>query len=218
MKRGEITTQQIVIIIVLIASFSVLLLFLFRTDFKEITSEQLCRNSVILSSKSRADSLECQTQYLCLSSGEICENLKSAEIVKVNEQERVENVAELMKSCWYQYGDGEYDFLSGYTSVSSKQCGICSEFILSEVTGFKEGLESYLNSKEVPGTKATYAQHLGFNVLTLPEFEQGKIYAIVFEADVENPTFPGERFVPSLRIVPVDDLKDEGCDSFFSLA
>ncbi|MEX2017252.1 MAG: hypothetical protein WD876_02165, partial [Candidatus Pacearchaeota archaeon] len=50
-KKGELTTQQIVTILIVIASFIILLYFLFRINPAETNQKQICYNSVLLSSK-----------------------------------------------------------------------------------------------------------------------------------------------------------------------
>ena len=163
--RGELTTQQLVIMIVLIASFSILLLFLLRFDFKGSTREEICRESVVLASKSGTGvSLNCQTSYECLSSGDSCQSLKSAEIVRIkNDQEIVEHVADSLVSCWNMYWKGEYDFVS-FSAGTTKSCGICNEFILKDLpsNGLRTGLSNFLSTKEFPGTSGTYFQYKPF--------------------------------------------------------
>ena len=50
-KRGELTTQQIIMITIIIISFVVLLYFLFRLNPGETSSKQVCYNSVVLADK-----------------------------------------------------------------------------------------------------------------------------------------------------------------------
>jgi len=47
MKKAELTTQQIVTIIILIISFAVILFFIFRMNFGEIEKKEICHNSVL---------------------------------------------------------------------------------------------------------------------------------------------------------------------------
>ena len=220
-SKGELTTQQIVIMVVLIASFSILLIFLLRFNFKESTAEQLCRNSVILASKSVGSvSLECHTKYLCLSSGDVCESLKSAEVMKVNsDQERVDQISNLLVSCWNMYGKGEYDFISGsWIPGQAKSCGICSEFVLNDISSndLRTGLSAHLQEAKVPGISATYFQYLKIDDANIPSrLEQKKIYAILFTA---SKGFKGTAPTFSLQFIPTDELPRAGCNDFFSLA
>ena len=47
-KKGEMTTQQIVLLIILIASFAVILGFLFKLNFGAESEKDICHNSVVL--------------------------------------------------------------------------------------------------------------------------------------------------------------------------
>jgi len=49
-KKAELTTKQIISIIILIISFSIIIAFLFMLNLREVISQETCRNSVILRS------------------------------------------------------------------------------------------------------------------------------------------------------------------------
>src|SRR3990167_3997406 len=105
-KKGELTTQQIVAITILIVSFIVILLLLFRLNLGEETTKELCRNSVLLKSKSvfpeEAIQLKCYRNYKCITFDGSCEGLNNPEVAKVNNQDEVYNeIAEEMSDCWY---------------------------------------------------------------------------------------------------------------------
>ena len=76
-RKGELTTQQIIMIIIIVISFVVLLYFLFRLNPAETSSKQICYNSVALISKGKGliGSLDCKTNYLCISGGEQLQGL-----------------------------------------------------------------------------------------------------------------------------------------------
>src|SRR3989339_538597 len=79
-KRGELTTQQIVGLIILITSFAVILFLLFRLNLGEISEKEICHNSVVLKGQSPSNfdvgNLDCKTNYVCISGGEDCKDLK----------------------------------------------------------------------------------------------------------------------------------------------
>lgn len=130
MKRGEITTQQIVTLIILIVSFIVILYFLFFLDFSKTTQQEVCRNSVILKSKSSglASSLDCKTEYVCVSGEEDCENFNSDSTIKVdatNKTQIMRAVADKMAECWWMFGEGKVNYGNkGGTSVKYAICSI----------------------------------------------------------------------------------------------
>ena len=131
-KNGELTTQQIVLLIVLILSFVVILFFIFRLNPGEISDREICRNSVVLVSKSNnfVSELDCRTNYLCISKGEVCENFVYKTKVNVqNKEEVMKVVADEMASCWQTFGEGKLDFV-GYSVwpdfFVGSYCGVCS--------------------------------------------------------------------------------------------
>ena len=56
-KKGELTTHQLVGLIILIVSFAVILFLLFRLNLGETTNKEICHNSVIMKGKSIASKL-----------------------------------------------------------------------------------------------------------------------------------------------------------------
>lgn len=129
-KRGELTTQQIVMIIIIIISFVVLLYFLFRLNPNETSSKQICYNSVVLLSKSDSlvGNLDCKTNYLCLSGGDSCTSFNPTSTVKVDvskKDEILKALADEMADCWWMFGKGEIDYVTGFLKEES-HCAICS--------------------------------------------------------------------------------------------
>ena len=116
-KRGELTTQQIVVLIILITSFIVLMFFLFRLNFQETTNKEICRNSVVLKGKSvlPADMtpLKCNTNYVCITKDGSCEGLTyySYKIDVENKDEMYSALAEEMADCWWMFGEGEINYV-----------------------------------------------------------------------------------------------------------
>ena len=135
-KKGELTTQQIVTIIILIVSFAVILFFLSRLNLGETGNKQICHNSVLLKSKTAGfgGRLDCRTSYLCISGGGKCETLNPTETIRVNpnkKSEIMEAIAKEMADCWWMFGEGKIDYVSafdGETRIIKKNvvCGVCS--------------------------------------------------------------------------------------------
>ena len=134
-KKGELTTTQLVTIIVLIVSFIIILFLIFRLNPGEHSNKEICHNSVVLRGNLvlRATSggpLDCRTNYLCISGGDDCENLASASKVEVNlnnkdsENEIIEAVAKEMADCWYMFGEGKVNY--GEIGSSTIKYAICS--------------------------------------------------------------------------------------------
>ena len=65
-RRGELTSQQIVTLLVLVVSFTILLFFLYELNLKSDISKEACRNSVVLRASAplgkETVKLQCKTQ------------------------------------------------------------------------------------------------------------------------------------------------------------
>ena len=136
-KRAELTTQQIVLLIILITSFAVILILFFRLDLGgEETQKEICHNSVVLKGKSISGvSLDCRTNYVCISSlGGSCEAINPTQTIEIDlskdaaKNETMKAIAEEMSDCWWQFGEGKVDYLSlGDKGIWDKNtCAVCS--------------------------------------------------------------------------------------------
>lgn len=177
-KKAELTTTQIVMITVLIASFAIILFFIFRLNLEGTTTEQICHNSVVQRSNSLISStgtvpLNCKPRYICISSNSKCTNSRMPKpdevmIVK-NKQDLFKVIAEEMATCWWMYGEGEIDYLGQSDAITNKYCSICSnivfdksikEKILTEGYFTEKEMNDYLVNTDMPGKKEmTYAEY-----------------------------------------------------------
>jgi hypothetical protein len=178
-KKGELTTQQIVVLIVLIASFLVILFFVIRLNLGGESEKEICRNSVITrgSSVIPAESvpLKCSRTYVCLTGDRNCDLLLNPIIERVGSEEDVYDVlAEEMAECWWSFGEGKIDYV-GEKIARNNYCSICSQlafdsslmdikdnegnFVFSEGTISKDKLYDYLSKKEY-SDGITYSQYL----------------------------------------------------------
>jgi len=129
-KKAELTTQQIIMITIIIISFVVLLYFLFRLNPGETSSKQICYNSVILADKGSGliGSLDCKTNYLT--------------IVADGKNETLKAISDEMADCWWMFGQGKIDYVS--SDISDKvSCSICSIVSFDKKTNEKIGAISY---------------------------------------------------------------------------
>lgn len=173
-KRGELTTQQIVTLVILITSFVVILFLLFRLNLGEETSKEICRNSVITKGKSvfptSAVQLNCYRSYNCITQDGTCEGLNKPEIKKVENLSQIYGeVAMEMADCWWMFGEGNVDYI-GTGATKKNYCSICSQIAfdnsLKDVPGVnggkisKDELYNYLAKTNVSGEDYTYSQYL----------------------------------------------------------
>jgi len=130
MKKGELTTQQIVILIILIVSFLIILFLLFRLSLGATSQKEICHNSVITRGKSLfTEALDCKTDYICISGGGDCENFISSSKIEIKLDEKSKEsimkvLADQMSSCWWTFGEGKINY--GTSGGTSLKCAICS--------------------------------------------------------------------------------------------
>jgi hypothetical protein len=127
--KGELTTQQIVILIILITSFAVILFLLFRLNLGELTDKEICHNSVVMKEKSViGGNLDCKTNYICISGGGECKDFNPTITVKIdasNKETIMKAIAEEMINCWWMFGEGKINYLD-LTDFRKVHCAICS--------------------------------------------------------------------------------------------
>ena len=150
-KKGEVTTKQLVTLIVLIASFLIILFFIFSLDLGGTTDEQICRNSVVLKGKiPLAGPLDCKTNYVTI------ETENKEEVMKI--------IADKMASCWYMFGEGKIDYSSKLANAGTVSCSVCSilEFDTdiqnTDTISYQEFYNYLKNTKKTESQ--TYLQYL----------------------------------------------------------
>ena len=170
-NRGEITTQQLVTMIILIASFAIILFFLMRLGLGETTDKEICHNSVITRGSAvvptDAMPLKCKREYVCITADKTCEQMTKPTKKKVQGKEDVyEVLAEEMVNCWWMFGQGEINYV-GSDVLKESYCSICSQIAFDDSVDFfenhkinEEELYDYLANSNVSGKKETYLEYL----------------------------------------------------------
>jgi len=177
MKKGEVTTKQIITIIILIVSFAVILYFIFRLNPTETTNKEICHNSVVLRSKSLGlgGSLDCKTNYLCISGGSDCEGIVADSTIKVdveNKNKIFKIIADEMADCWWMFGEGELDYVDSGAFSKTTACALCTviefdekiqeEYNRESVT-YKEFLEFLAEEKLTEESSETYLHYFTYS-------------------------------------------------------
>lgn len=171
-NKGEITTQQIVLLILLLISFAVILFFIFRFNPANETDKEICHNSVVLKGSALPDSavpLKCSRTYVCLSKDGSCEKMTGPEIIKVKSEEEIyAALAKEMADCWWMFGEGKISYVD--SAIAEKNyCSICTQFVLDDSVKDIEGvgeeisqdkLYEYLSKTTVPEGEETYTSYL----------------------------------------------------------
>jgi len=170
-KNGELTTQQIVMLIILITSFAVILFLLFRLNLGKTTDRELCYNSVVMKGNSALPGdtipLNCRTSYLCITKDGSCEKMTKPEIKKVeNENDVYEALADEMADCWWMFGEGKVNYVEKEL-LSSLYCSICSQIAfddsVQEIIGKEideKDFYNYLADEKISGKDISYSEYL----------------------------------------------------------
>lgn len=153
-KRGEMTTQQIVTLVILIASFGVLLYFFANLGLGEKNESEICHNSVVTRGASvvPTDSvpLDCKRSYVCLSKDGSCEKMSKPRVEKVRNKDDVYNVlAEELVNCWWMYGEGKINYV-GKDLTHNLYCSMCSQI------AFDDSLHDVFERGEINRTEFFY--------------------------------------------------------------
>lgn len=172
LNKGEITTQQIVLLIILIISFIVILFLILRINLGGTTDSELCHNSVIMRANpvsKEAIPLKCSRTYVCLSKDGSCESMTEPEVEKVRSKEEVYRVlAEEMADCWWMFGEGSIDYVGKDFFTKDNYCSICYQVgfdnSIKEIDGIgdsisKDDLYKYLADTKMPDKDITYAEY-----------------------------------------------------------
>ncbi|MEK6840885.1 MAG: hypothetical protein AABX79_02940 [Nanoarchaeota archaeon] len=162
--------KMLIGMIILIASFIIILLLIFRLNLGGTTDAEICRNSLVLRDKPLGDfvsSIDCKTSYLCVSGGGDCEVTASEKFVvdPKNKEEIMKILADEMSSCWWQFGEGKIDFRAnpreGGTAIT---CAVCSLVNFKDIPQEEETISyaefyNYLRTTQKIKSQ-TYLQYL----------------------------------------------------------
>lgn len=170
-KKAELTTKQIVILVVLILSFAIILFFLFRLNLGDESDKQLCYNSVVNKANPAfpVDTpLNCQRNYVCITQDGSCEDMIDPDKKKVKTEEEVyEVLAEELSDCWWVFGEGKIDY-AGRETIPGLYCSICSQI------NFDDSVKKIFKSNEFDKRKfyeyMAKTKMQGSNGLTYTEY------------------------------------------------
>lgn len=181
-RRGELTSTQLILLILAIAGFVVILLFILAFNSGTYTEDEVCKLSVL----TRATSpqavndyvpLKCTTKKLCLTDGsgkcEVSFAGENPEVIKLpsNRNDSLKKIEETsanaMYDCWNMMGQGKLDLFNGgiwksagLTTQDIPVCVICSRigYDVKEETLSDVDLAYYLSHTKVPGGSITYTK------------------------------------------------------------
>jgi len=182
MKKGEITSSQLVKIILLVVGFTIVL-WIFPTLLNEReVDREICHDSVLLRGAlpdnlniKNLPSLKCQTRKVCLTDkifgkGDCAEEFgeDKYETIKISADNREEEinrfVARELADCWAMMGLGKLQIFTR-KSTDEKRCVVCSRIsfdkeLKEELNKKVDGLGDYVLTHEVPNQNVSYWEYL----------------------------------------------------------
>ncbi len=170
MKKGEITSNQIVILVILIVSFAVILFFWLSFGIKGTTDKEICHNSVITRGSvpvfKDTVELQCKTQKVCITADSCEDEGKYEEIIKVKSKDELKNeIIDLMYDCWWMMGEGKVDYQSS-GAWKNLYCAQCAIIDFDDSVKKQYGDISYIEllnsmrSNSLPGKDMNYMEYL----------------------------------------------------------
>lgn len=168
-KKAELTSTQLVTIIILIISFAIILAFFFMLGLRGSIDKESCRNSVVMRGVlpigKDVVSLRCKTQDVCLSLGAECDiNRKDMTTIKVkDENELTKEMVNLLWDCWWMMGEGKVDYMPSRIGTNEAYCSICNKvYFDSKIQEkYKDGISylklyNYMKENKVPNKDESY--------------------------------------------------------------
>lgn len=182
-KKGELTSTQIIIIVLAIVGFGLVAIALFLVDFGGYTEKDICKLSVL--SRATATNvagmagagipLKCRTEKICLSESFFggCDEQFAGEenIVHVrlsgsssNKARQIMEIsANAMYDCWTMMGEGRLDlFKDNIYGATDATCVVCSRVAIDKSVGADVydlvNVDNYMKNTQVPGSQYTYLQ------------------------------------------------------------
>lgn len=181
-RRGELTSTQLILLILTVAGFVIILLFILAFKSGSYTEDEVCKLSVLTRATSPTAlndyvPLKCTTKKLCLTDGsgkcEVSFAGENPEVIslpsKKNDSLRKieETSANAMYDCWNMMGQGKLDLFNGgiwksagLTTQDIPICVICSRigYDVKEETLSDVDLAYFLSHIKVPGGSITYTK------------------------------------------------------------
>ena len=125
-KKGELTSKQLITIIILIISFAIILIFFLMFPWKQEITRETCTNSIVLRSKvpdllKGASGLKCESQDVCINLGGECSGVReNVENIRIENVEKInEKLNELKLDCFGMVGEGKVKY------GKNGECGLC---------------------------------------------------------------------------------------------
>ena len=204
-EKGELTSKQLITIIILVVSFVIILLFYFSLNLNSEVNKESCRNSVVLRGTplGGATKLNCKTQDICLSAGGNC-NSAGSDTINLDaktERQPFDEVSNTMYDCWWQMGGGKVNY-APKGLLEHSYCSICNTIHADDKLKANSDLNkinmkdyyTYLQEKKISNSDESYLHYLyGFDSIekvrsSILESTQGKVDLYEQNIDLTNPS------------------------------
>ncbi|MGV8152378.1 MAG: hypothetical protein ACP5OG_04805 [Candidatus Nanoarchaeia archaeon] len=184
-KNAELTSTQIVLLLVLVLGFAICLYFIINYFWTPEIDKQACHESAVLKAtipdingeKAIPLPLNCETEKICITqnlilNGDCSEefaNEKYSTVRITSNKDKQDNeinaiIAEKVKDCWWMMGEGKLQIHSRYLDFKiGKVCNICTRIAFSEELKKEKksvnGFVNYLMTHEIEKDK-TYWNYI----------------------------------------------------------
>jgi hypothetical protein len=236
-RKAELTTKQLVMIIILIASFIIVLFLLFRLNLGETTNKEVCHNSVVLKGRlPLGGPLDCRTNYLCISGDGDCGEIPTTSTIEVdpnNKNETMKVLADEMSDCWWMFGEGKIRYTGGVSSTGV-HCALCSVIEFSGISADSISYqEFYEYLRTTPKSESQTYLHYLYEINNLDLFESqeqieinllsdviftNQKYSIITGIDNNLIDFLGDDEWLKVYIIPTLETSATECDKFITKA
>lgn len=197
-KKAEITSSQIISIILVIIGFAIILFVYSQISWSGMVDKEVCHQSVIYRGTSQYITgttsfipLNCKTDKVCITSGFLggnCkefENVKGVTKLKVKNKEEIEQfIARDIIDCWQTMGEGKVSIFSNFLAdkyglgTIYPSCVICTRIAFDNQSLAKSGINlskldvmRYMMTHAIPEKNISYFQYLAG--------EKGKVDAVM---------------------------------------
>jgi len=186
-KKGAMTMNMLVMIIILVVGFAIVFYFFVMFDWTGRVNEEVCHQSVIyratlpsMAGMKEYVPLKCKTDKICITSGLIggsCkefENLTGITKMKVRNTEQIEQIlAREIIDCWRMMGEGKVQVFDQWLATTYGVGGVGSSCVICNRIAFdKRGLEKaeidlskidvmkYMQTHAIPNQDISYYGYL----------------------------------------------------------
>ena len=193
-KKGELTSKQIITIVILIVSFVIILAFFLMLNLKGDIDKEACKNSVALRALPLGEyvfSLKCKTQDVVI------------------KEDILKEISDLFVDCWWMMGEGKIDY------GGEGSCAICNKISFDfEGDLTYDNLYNYMASNKISDNSMSYLFYL-YKVSNVKSINQIEIKKTgVIDLNEEYVVVTSKEKPPELVKFTSKDLEGFGCSKF----